>query len=100
MLYDMPKKTQVKNYNVAECQPDELNALRALVKEFVGKLENIDNEIELLKNDRKELVEEYSEKLDWKTLQAAIKVVKIKQGVAHRDTYDLFEAVLEDPAQP
>lgn len=100
MLYVMPKKTQAKNYNVANCQPDELNALKLLVREFVGKLENVDNEIELLKSDRKELIEEYSEKLDWKTLQAAIKVVKIKQGVAHRDTYDLFETVLEDPAQP
>lgn len=96
----MPKKTQAKNYNVANCQPDELNALKALVKEFVGKLENVDNEIELLKTDRKELIDQYSEKLDWKTLQAAIKVVKIKQNVAHRDTYDLFEAVLEDPAHP
>ena len=96
----MPKKTQAKNYNVADCQPDELNELKKLVKEFVNKLENVENEIELLKTDRKELIDEYSEKLDWKTLQAALRVVKIKQGVAHRDTYDLFEAVLEDPANP
>lgn len=88
-----------KNYNVANCQPDELNELKKLVKEFITKLENVDNELELLKNDRKELIEEYAEKLDWKTLQAALKVLKIKQSVAHKDTYDLFEAVLEDSAQ-
>jgi len=52
---------------------------------------------ELLKQDRKDLVEEYSTKLDLKVLQAAMKVVKIQQSVAHRDTFDLFLEVL-DPA--
>ena len=79
-----------KNYNVETMQPDEINALRALVKEFIHKIESIDNEIELLKGDRKEIIEEYSEKLDMKTLQSALKVVKIQQGVAHQDTFDLF----------
>jgi uncharacterized protein (UPF0335 family) len=84
----MAKRT--KNYNTAEMQPDELNALRALVKEFMQKIESVDNELELLKQDRKEIIEEYQEKLDMKTLQAALKVVKIQQGVEHKDTYDLF----------
>ena len=79
-----------KNYNIAELQPDEVNSLRALVKEFMVKIESIDNEVELLKQDRKEIIEEYQEKLDMKTLQAALKVVKIQQGVEHRDTFDLF----------
>ena len=34
--------------------------------------------------------EEYTSKLDMKTLQAALKVIKIQQSVAHKDTYDLF----------
>lgn len=76
-------------------QPDEIGALRNLVKEFVTKIEAVDNEIELLKSDRKEIIEEYSSKLDLKVLQAAMKVVRIKQGVAHRDTFDLFLEVLE-----
>lgn len=80
-------------------QPDEINALRALVKEFVGKIESVDNEIELLKQDRKEIIEEYEEKLDYKTLQAALKVVKIQNEVVHRDTFDLFIEALTDPAQ-
>ncbi len=88
----MAKTTVDKS--VAELQPDELNALKALVKEFMSKVESIDNEIELLKSDRKELIEEYSAKLDFKTLQAALKVVKIQNNVAHRDTYDLFVEVL------
>ena len=79
-----------KNDNVAELQPDEVNSLRALVKDFMLKIESVDNEIELLKQDRKEIIEEYKDKLDMKTLQAALKVVKIQQGVEHKDTYDLF----------
>ena len=85
----MPKHTS-KNYNVETMQPDEINSLRTLVKEFVSKIESVDNEIELLKGDRKEIIEEYKEKLDMTTLQAALKVIKIQQGVQHKDTYDLF----------
>ena len=77
-------------------QPDEINALRTVVKEFVTKLETIDNEIELLKSDRKEVIEEYTEKLDIKTLQAALKVVKIQNEVQHRDTFDLFMEALSE----
>lgn len=90
----MPKKIPPKQYNTADMQPDELNALRALVKEFVGKVETIDNEIELLKQDRKELIEEWSEKLDMKTLTAALKVLKIQSEVTHKDTFDLFVEAL------
>ncbi len=86
-------------YNVAELQPDEVNAIRALVKEFMTRVSNVDNEIELLKDDRKELIEEYKEKLDMKTLQAALKVLRIQQGVQHKDTYDLFIEALTDPTK-
>lgn len=90
MLYMLCMGKRAKNYNVAELQPDEINSLRTLVKEFMQKIESVDNEIELLKTDRKEIIEEYQEKLDMKTLQAALRVVKIQQGVEHKDTYDLF----------
>jgi len=90
------KKKNVKNYNIAEMQPTEINALRSLVKEFMGRITNIDNEIELLKEDRRSVIEEYSTKLDYKTLQAALKVLKIQNGVEHKDTYDLFMEVLEE----
>jgi uncharacterized protein (UPF0335 family) len=94
-MLDMAKKSRPKNYNTADMQPDEINALRALVSEFVTKIETVDNEIELLKNDRKEIIEEYQDKLDMKTLQAALKVVRIQQSVDHRDTFDLFLEALE-----
>ena len=92
----MARKTPEKQYNIAALQPDEINALRALVKEFIGKVESVENEIELLKTDRKELIEEYSEKLDMKTLTAALRVIKIQKGVQHKDTYDLFVEALSE----
>lgn len=95
----MAKKNSAQNYNVALYQPDEINALRALVKEFIGKIESIDNEVELLKQDRKDVIEDYSEKLDMKTLNAALKVIKIQSTVEHRDTYDLFVETLSDPTE-
>ena len=90
----MAKRQPKKSYNVDLMQPDEIGELKKLVKEFVTRVGNVDNEIELLKEDRKDLIEEYSTKLDLKVLQAAMKVVK---SVAHRDTFDLFLEVL-DPA--
>jgi uncharacterized protein (UPF0335 family) len=92
----MAKKSSAKNYNVAQYQPDELNALKELVKEFISRVETIDNEVELLKQDRKELIEEYAEKLDVKTLNAALRVVKIQSQVAHRDTFDMFVETLTE----
>lgn len=92
-------KRAPKQYNTAEMMPDEINALRATVKEFMDKVGNVDNEMEALKEDRKNLIEDYSNKLDMKTLIAALKVLKIQQGVQHRDTYDLFIEALTDPAQ-
>jgi uncharacterized protein (UPF0335 family) len=93
----MAKKAPEKA--VAELQPDELNALKALVTEFIEKVQSIDNEIEELKGDRKQLFEDYSDKLDMKTLQLALRIIKLQNGVAHKDTFDLFIEVLTDPAQ-
>lgn len=78
-----------------EAMPDELGELRTLIDEFVDRLQNIENEIGLLKEDRAELIEEYKEKLDMKTLKAALQVVKIQKAVKHRDTFDSMLAALE-----
>jgi uncharacterized protein (UPF0335 family) len=92
-------KKNVPEKSVAEMQPDEINALRVLVKEFMDRVSNVDNEIEQLKQDRKDLIEEFAEKLDMKTLQLALKTLKIQASVQHRDAYDLFIEALTDPAQ-
>lgn len=78
-----------------ERQPDEINELKAVAKEFIDRLATIENEIETLKQDRKELVEEFKEKLDVRTLNAALRVIKIRNGVQHRDTFETFLEVLQ-----
>ncbi len=79
----------------ADQQPDELKELGAIVEEFTGKLAYIENEMETLKADRKELIEEYKEKLDMKTLNAAMKIVKVKRATEHKHTLDQFLDILE-----
>jgi len=83
-------KQSPKQYNTELMMPDELGAIKTLVKEFIGKVEFIDNEIGLLKEDRKDVIEDFSGKLDMKTLIMALKVIKIQKGVQHKDTYELF----------
>ena len=91
-------KKNTPTYDIATMQPDELNALKEVVREFMSRAQNIDNEIETLKEDKKALIEEFSEKLDMKTLDAALRVLKIQAKVQHRDTFDMFVEVLTDPA--
>lgn len=83
---------------IAEMMPDEINAVKQLVREFMEKINNTDNEIELLKEDRKEIIEEYSEKLDMKTLQIALRVIKLQDSVARQDAFDLFMEALSKPS--
>jgi uncharacterized protein (UPF0335 family) len=90
----MAKKPELKD--PTDMTPDEIGAVKVLVTEFMGKVESIDNEIETLKEDRKEIIEEFSEKLDVKTLQTALRVIKLQNSVAHKGAYDLFMEALTD----
>lgn len=78
-----------------DVQPSSITELEPIVKEFVEKYEQLTNEEELLKIDKKELVEEYSTKLDMKTLQLALKALKLKSKVQHANTFDCFMEILE-----
>lgn len=80
-----------------EQQPDELGDLKKVLKEFIDRRATILNEIETLKDDLKALTEEYKSKLDTKTLDAALKVLKIESNVKHKDTYDVMIEALKDP---
>jgi uncharacterized protein (UPF0335 family) len=80
----------------AERQPDELNALKGVVSEFLERYKAVEAELETLKGDQKELVEEFKERLDMKTLQAAMRTVKIEKKVSHRDTYETFLELLKE----
>ncbi len=76
--------------------PSSLTELEPIVKEFVEKLRVIQNEEETLKQDKKELVEDYSQKIDMKTLKAAMRVVAVREKVVHKDTFDSLVEVLEN----
>jgi uncharacterized protein (UPF0335 family) len=78
----------------ADTQPTSITDLEPIIKEFVDKLKSIDNEIELLAQDRKELFEEYKDKLDVKTLRQAMRVAAIKEKVDKKDTFDTFVHIL------
>lgn len=53
----------------------------SVVKELVEKVTQIDNEIKLLQEDRKAILEEYKEKLDLKAFKAALRIVKMRENV-------------------
>jgi uncharacterized protein (UPF0335 family) len=81
----------------ADLQPNSLTDLKPIIKEFVQRLSQIEHEIETLTNDKKELFEEFSQKVDIKELKAALRVHKIQQKVSHRFAFDSILECLEDP---
>jgi uncharacterized protein (UPF0335 family) len=83
---------------IEHLDPNELQTLDTDVQEFIKRLNTIENEMTVLREDRKELMEEFSEKIDVKTLQAAMKIAKIKAQVAHKDAFDHFLEVLDGPS--
>jgi len=91
----MPKNNS-PSLSVADEQPSEINELKKLVNEFIDRYRNVENELELLKESQRELVDEYKDKLDIKTLKAAMRVVKIEKTITHKETFEVFtEAVRE-----
>ena len=84
-----------KNGDEAVRMPTELSEIKALVDEFMTRYENVENELDLLKEDQKNLLEEFSDRLDMKTLKQAIRTIKIKKKVSHKDTYDAFVDILD-----
>jgi len=85
--------------DIANMAPDELVALKVVVDEFMDRLGNVENEIDTLKDDRKALIDEFREKLDVKTLQMCLRVLKIQRSVAHKGTFDALMEVLKDPSE-
>jgi uncharacterized protein (UPF0335 family) len=85
-----------KKSDEAVRMPTELGALRKLVGEFMERFENVDHELDMLKEDQKLLIEEFSDRLDMKTLKQAMRTVKIRKKVNHLDTYESFLHILDE----
>ena len=48
------------------------------IKELFKRYKNIENEISILREDKKELLKEFKDKVDTKTFQAALQMAKIR----------------------
>jgi hypothetical protein len=89
-------KKQKVEIDLTCLQPDELTALRATIKEYVDRRQNVLNEIDTLKEDLKTLTEEFSEKLDTKTMSQVESYFKLLDRVQNKGTFDLFVETLKD----
>lgn len=87
----MPRKSKQQT---ADRQPMELGELTKIVNEFMERYTRIENEEELLAEDKKTLIEEFSDRLDMKTLKQAIRSVNIAKKVDHKDTFDSLYDIL------
>ena len=90
------KRNRAPQVDIATLQPTELNELKNLVKNYLARKENIEVEIEGLKESLKDLKEEFEGKVDIKTLDQVLKVLKIESAVAHKSNFDSFYEVLKD----
>jgi len=63
-----------------------------LVKQYVGRRMTLENEIDLLRDDLKQLDTEYKDKLDVAVLKNAIKIKRREGKIRAKasDTYDNF----------
>jgi uncharacterized protein (UPF0335 family) len=65
------------------------------VKELIEKITQIDNEIKLLQEDRKTVLEDYKGKLDLKAFKAALRIVKVRENVDDQSELDNILDILE-----
>jgi uncharacterized protein (UPF0335 family) len=85
-----------KTYNVAELQPDELNELKTIVRDYYKRSKAIEQEIKDLREARNDLTDEFKNKLDLKTFNLVLRIIKAEDAVQHKDTFDLYrEATAE-----
>ena len=69
--------------------------VKEIVLELVEKLTRIEGELKLLQDERKELFDDYKEKLDVKAFKAALQVAKIrsKLGDSEVEMDNILETV-------
>ena len=65
------------------------------VKELIEKITGIDNEVKLLQEDRKTVIEEYKGKLDLKAFKAALRILKVRENVEDKAELDNILDILE-----
>ena len=68
-------------------------AIRQHVKELATKLTEIENEIKLLQEDRRDLLADYKDKIDVKAFRAAWIILKKKENVDESELDSILEAI-------
>ena len=91
----MQPRTKASEEITADNMPTSVTDLKPLIDEFMGKYKSIKQEQELLKDQEKELFEEYKQKIDMKELKAAMKVAAIMEKVSHKDAFDTILECIE-----
>lgn len=82
---------------IEHMSPAEQDNLKQDVQEYIKRREELEGQIEGIKEDLKTLDDEFSEKVDLKTLKQIIRILKIEAEIAHKDAADAFRDALTDP---
>lgn len=64
-----------------------------VVKELINRINQIDNEIKLLQEDRKSVLEDYKDRLDIKAFKAAMRIVKLRESVDGSELDQIIDAL-------
>lgn len=91
----MAKKTVNK---IESMGPSELDEFKKQVQEYISRHEELEGHMAGIKEDLKTLDDEFSEKVDLKTLKQVVKILKIESEIAHKDTADTIREALTDPS--
>ena len=77
---------------------DEKDFEEKAVEEFFSRLKNLENEIKLLNEDKKNLFEEYKNKISKASFNLALKVLKGKAKLKDYELnkYERYEKILEE----
>ena len=63
------------------------------IKELVEKLQTVENELKLLQEDRRDLFDEYKEKIDIKAFKAAWAIAKRRENVNEIELDNILDAL-------
>jgi uncharacterized protein (UPF0335 family) len=90
----MPRHFKQEESNADE-MPENFSDLQPIVKQFVDRMRTLEHEEVTIREAKKDLVEEYSSKLDTKTLKLALRLMDLKKKVQHKHFFDMFVDILE-----
>lgn len=79
--------------------PAELDELKNCVQEYITRREELEGQIVGIREDLKTLDDEFSEKVDLRTLKQVIRILKIEHEIAHKDAAETFKEALQNPEQ-